>query len=77
VSLSAGLDYLEKRKFLTLQGLELLLLGRPTGSQSLYIMRRPDSLLIITETISAPCKELEASLPYSQQPVEKFFPEPN
>jgi hypothetical protein len=31
-----GLDYVEKRKFLTLPGLELPPLGRPTRSQSLY-----------------------------------------
>jgi hypothetical protein len=32
----AGLDHVEKRKFLTLPGLELLPLGRPARSQSLY-----------------------------------------
>jgi hypothetical protein len=32
----AGLDDMEKRKFLTLPGLELRLLGRPAHSQSLY-----------------------------------------
>jgi hypothetical protein len=32
----AGLDDVEKRKFLTLPGLELRPLGRPTHSQSLY-----------------------------------------
>jgi hypothetical protein len=32
----AGLDNLEKRKFLTLLGLELRHFGRPAGSQSLY-----------------------------------------
>jgi hypothetical protein len=32
----AGLDDVEKRKFLTLPGLELLPLGRPAHSQSLY-----------------------------------------
>jgi hypothetical protein len=38
----AGLD-VEKRKFLTLPGLELRTLGRPTRSQSLYRIRYPDS----------------------------------
>jgi hypothetical protein len=33
---SAGLDYVEKGKFLTLPGLELRPLGRPARSQSLY-----------------------------------------
>jgi hypothetical protein len=32
----AGLDNAEKRKFLTLPGLELRPLGRPARSQSLY-----------------------------------------
>jgi hypothetical protein len=35
----AGLDDLEKRKFLTLPGLELRPLGRPARSQSLYRLR--------------------------------------
>jgi hypothetical protein len=37
----AGLDDVEKRKFLTLPGLELRLLGRPARSQSLYRLRYP------------------------------------
>jgi hypothetical protein len=40
----ADLDDVEKRKFLTLQGLELRPLGRPARSQSLYRMRYPGSL---------------------------------
>jgi hypothetical protein len=35
----AGLDDVEKRKFLTLPGLELRPLGRPARSQSLYRLR--------------------------------------
>jgi hypothetical protein len=35
----AGLDDVETRKFLTLLGLELRLLGRPALSQSLYRLR--------------------------------------
>jgi hypothetical protein len=38
---SAGLDDVEKRKFLTLPGLELGLLGNPACSQSLYRLRHP------------------------------------
>jgi hypothetical protein len=34
-----GLDDMQKRKFLTVTGLELQLLGRPSGSQSLYRLR--------------------------------------
>jgi hypothetical protein len=39
----AGLDDVEKRKSLTLPGLELLSLGRPARSQSLYRLRYSDS----------------------------------
>jgi hypothetical protein len=35
-----GLEDVEKRKFLTLSGLELRPLGRPARSQSLYRLRR-------------------------------------
>jgi hypothetical protein len=38
-----GLDDVENRKFLTLQGLELRPLGRPARSQSLYLLRYPGS----------------------------------
>jgi hypothetical protein len=40
----AGLDDVEKRKFLTIPGLELRPLGRPARSQSLYQLRYPSSL---------------------------------
>jgi hypothetical protein len=40
-----GLDEVEKRKFLTLQGLELRPLGRPARRQSLYRLRYPGSSL--------------------------------
>jgi hypothetical protein len=36
-----GLDDVEKRKFLTLPGLELRQLGRPARSQLLYRLRYP------------------------------------
>jgi hypothetical protein len=35
----AGLDDVEKRKFLTLPGFELRSLGRPASNQSLYRLR--------------------------------------
>jgi hypothetical protein len=41
----AGPDDVEKRKFLTLPGLELRPLGRPARSQSLYRLRYPGSYL--------------------------------
>jgi hypothetical protein len=41
----AGPDILEKRKVLTLPGLELLLLGRPARIQSLYRLRSPSPVL--------------------------------
>jgi hypothetical protein len=40
---TAGLDDLEKRKFLTLPGLELRPLGRIAHNQSLYRLRCPGS----------------------------------
>jgi hypothetical protein len=43
VSPRAGLDYMEKRKFLTLPGLELRPLGRPARTQSLYRLSYPGS----------------------------------
>jgi hypothetical protein len=39
----AGLNYVEKIKFLTLLGLELRPLSRPARSQSLYRLRYPGS----------------------------------
>jgi hypothetical protein len=45
VSPRAGLDDLEKRKYLTLPGLELRPLGRPACSQSLYRLRNPGSYI--------------------------------
>jgi hypothetical protein len=43
----AGLDDLEKRKFLTLLGLELLPLGRPARSQSVYLLRSTEGYILI------------------------------
>jgi hypothetical protein len=42
----AGLHDMENFKFLTLLGLQLLLLGRSTSSQSLYRLRYRGSLYI-------------------------------
>jgi hypothetical protein len=42
----AGLDDMEKRKFLTLQGLELRPLG-PASSYSLYQLRYPGSSMVM------------------------------
>jgi hypothetical protein len=44
----AGLDNMEKRKFLTLSGLEFRPLGRPARSQSLYRLRYPQSPTFIS-----------------------------
>jgi hypothetical protein len=46
VDLRVGLDDVEKKKFLTLTGLEFRPLGRPVRSQSLYRLRYPGSLSI-------------------------------
>jgi hypothetical protein len=45
VVLRAGLDEVEKRKFLTLPGLELRPLCRPARSHSLYLLRYPGSTI--------------------------------
>jgi hypothetical protein len=42
----AGLDDVEKTKFLTVQGLELRPLGRPGRSQSLYQLCYPGSIIL-------------------------------
>jgi hypothetical protein len=42
----AGLDDMDKIKFLTLEGLELRSLGRPARSQSLYRLRYPASPIL-------------------------------
>jgi hypothetical protein len=46
VDFRAGLDYVEKRKFLTLPGLELRPLDSPARTQSLYRLRYPGSCVI-------------------------------
>jgi hypothetical protein len=43
----AGLDDMEKRKFLTLKGLEIRPLGPPAHSQSLYRLSYPGAILHI------------------------------
>jgi hypothetical protein len=53
----AGLDDVENRKFLTLPGLELLPLGRPVRSQSLYRLRCPGSM-----TLTGRCNRLHERL---------------
>jgi hypothetical protein len=47
----AGLDDVEKRKFLTLPGLELRTLGRPARSQSLYRLGYPGSCLLYLDNV--------------------------
>jgi hypothetical protein len=45
----AGLDDLEKRKFLNLPGLEIRPVGRPAHSQLLYRLRYPGSCIIYVD----------------------------
>jgi hypothetical protein len=47
VNSRASLDDVEKRKFLTLPGLELRPLDRPARSQSLYRLNYPAMIIII------------------------------
>jgi hypothetical protein len=44
----AGLDDVEKRKFLTLPGLELRSLGRPVHSYTAIRLRYPGSLSVLS-----------------------------
>jgi hypothetical protein len=60
----AGLEHMEKRKSLTLRGIELRPLGRPASSQSLYRLRHPDSC--------AP----PPTQPYKKQSSEQRFAQP-
>jgi hypothetical protein len=55
----AGLDDVEKRKFLTLPGLELQLLGPPARSQSLY--RLPPSAITHKILISLNAERAEVT----------------
>jgi hypothetical protein len=50
----AGLDDVEKRKFLTLPGLELRPLGRPARIQSLYRLRYPDGRFTLEKKLLGP-----------------------
>jgi hypothetical protein len=51
----AGPDDVERRKFLTLPGLELRTLGRPARNQSLYRVRYPDSVILGVQTPFLEC----------------------
>jgi hypothetical protein len=70
VGLRAGLDDLEKRKYLTLPGLELRSLGRPARSQSLYLLGYPGSVLnvvscfIVIIILTGVCKPLFRKMYY-------------
>jgi hypothetical protein len=50
----SGLDNVEKRKFLTIQGLELRPLGQPARSQSLYRLSYPEVYSIKTNYNASP-----------------------
>jgi hypothetical protein len=52
----AGLDDVEKRKFLTVPGLKLQPLGRPARRKSLYRLSHPDSILAKYQSIIVPIK---------------------
>jgi hypothetical protein len=59
VGFRAGLDDVEKRKFLTLPGLKLRPLSHPARNQSLYRLRYPgsDSTLSIQTKVRDVCSE--------------------
>jgi hypothetical protein len=62
----AGLDDVEKRKFLILLGLELRPLGSPARSQSLYRLHYPGPC-------TYRCKNLKSSTLLEDQPVHIFL----
>jgi hypothetical protein len=62
VSSRAGLDAVEKRKFLPLPGLELRPLGRPACSQPLYPLRYPGSFHIDRSSNGGNTKEFKKLL---------------
>jgi hypothetical protein len=76
----AGLDDLEKRKFLTLSGLELRALRHPARSQSLYRLHYPGSfweimaelkvVTMITNQMSTMLLSLDISRP---RPVRAVY----
>jgi hypothetical protein len=62
----AGLDEVEKRKFLTLPGLELLPLGRPARIRSLYRLSYPGTFEpkdTCKVTVPAECEVLSRNWP--------------
>jgi hypothetical protein len=60
----AGLDDVQKRKFLTLPGLELRPLRRPASSQSLYRLRYTGGF---SPGVKRPGLEEDRSVPFSAQ----------
>jgi hypothetical protein len=62
---SAGLDDVEKRKFLTLREFELRPLGRPARSQSLYRLGYPG---VYYETLEKYCIHL-----FPAQKITAFY----
>jgi hypothetical protein len=64
----AGLDDVEKRKFLTLPGLELQPLGRQARSQSLYRLHYPGSL-----TIGSHANKLPTAIQYNAQRMSRHW----
>jgi hypothetical protein len=69
---SVSLGDLEKRKFVTLQGLELGPLGRPTRSQSLYRLRDPGSCYLLLP-LRFIFSEKKVSSSCSQKPATRLL----
>jgi hypothetical protein len=66
-----GLDDVKKRKFLTPPGLELLPLGRPARSQSLYRLRYPGCVEVLEEN-EFPRLSHRTLHPYLQKNADAF-----
>jgi hypothetical protein len=67
-----GMDDMEKRKFLTLSGLELRPLGRPARSQSLYRLSYPGILNILIQTNNYITRQPHVNL-FHYWNIIKFF----
>jgi hypothetical protein len=64
-----GLDDAQKRKFLTLPGLELQLLGRPARSQSLYRLRYPGSQNQLLTKLNSVALVRKRAIPTERPPL--------
>jgi hypothetical protein len=73
VGLRTGLEDVEKRKFMTLLGLELRPLGHPAHSQSLYRLSYPGSCYIINNSQMSRAVNFDVNKPHTPLFGMSFF----